>query len=76
VTFSTNTRLYASVLAPGDKVEHVNRPGRHTWIQVAKGRVKAEGVELGEGDGASTSTAGPIAIEGTEAAEVLVFDLA
>jgi len=76
VTFSTNTRLYASVLAPGDKVEHVNGPGRHTWIQVAKGRVKAEGVDLREGDGASTSTAGPIAIEGLDAAEILVFDLA
>jgi hypothetical protein len=43
---------------------------------VARGQVEVNGEALGEGDGASTSDAGALALEGVEGAEVLVFDLA
>ena len=80
VTIHANARIYASVLDHGARVEHVVAPGRHAWIHVARGRVKAGGTALGAGDGASTSDPGRIAIEGVEGAdgpgEVLVFDLA
>jgi redox-sensitive bicupin YhaK (pirin superfamily) len=87
VTIHANATVFASVLEAGDRVEHVVDPGRHVWIHVARGRVKADGIELKVGDGASTSDAGAIAIEGIETAgeagaerfgegsEVLVFDL-
>jgi hypothetical protein len=86
VTIHADAVVYASVLEPGDKVEHVVRVGRYAWIHVARGRVKANGIELKAGDGASASEPGGIALEGLDGAsadgeasgegsEVLVFDL-
>jgi redox-sensitive bicupin YhaK (pirin superfamily) len=77
VTIHANALVYASVLQPGDRVEHTVRPERHAWIHVAQGRVTAGGKDMGPGDGASTSDSGAIVIEAVEAGgEVLVFDLA
>jgi redox-sensitive bicupin YhaK (pirin superfamily) len=75
VPLTADVRLRAAVLERGEKVEHVVSVGRHAWIQVAAGRIRVDGVELAEGDGASTSDAGALAIEGEDHAEVLVFDL-
>ncbi len=75
VTIHTDAKLYASILGVGDKVEHRILPGRHAWIQVVRGTVKVGTAELREGDGASTSDAGPLTIEGVDPSEILVFDL-
>ncbi len=86
VTIHADASVYASVLEPGETVTYVVRPGRHAWIQVARGRIKAAGVELGAGDGAATGDPGALAFAGIEGqpaangkqpsgAEVLVFDL-
>lgn len=76
VSIHADARIHAATLTEGDRVEHVVLPGRHTWIQVARGRVKAAGIDLSAGDGAWASEAQTIRIEGTEDGEVLVFDLA
>jgi quercetin 2,3-dioxygenase len=76
VVIHADARVLAAVLGPGEAVEHVVPPGRHAWIHVARGRARVGGRELGAGDAASTSDAGPIAVEGLDRAEVLVFDLA
>jgi hypothetical protein len=57
-------------------VEHVVRAGRHAWVQVAKGKAKVGGTVLEAGDGASTSDAGSLTLEGLAHAEALLFDLA
>jgi redox-sensitive bicupin YhaK (pirin superfamily) len=75
VTVHTAAKVYASVLAEGESVEHAVEPGRHAWVQVARGRVRVGDSELAAGDGASTADAGPLRIEGVAKAEVLVFDL-
>ena len=75
VTVQSDVRLYASLLDRGQVVQHVVNPSRHAWIQIARGSIQAGGVELLAGDGASTSEAGPLRLEGAEPAEVLVFDL-
>lgn len=75
VTVHTDARLYATLLGAGEKVEHTLPAGRHAWIHVARGQVKVNGEALGEGDGASTSDAGTLALEGVDGADVLVFDL-
>jgi redox-sensitive bicupin YhaK (pirin superfamily) len=73
-----DARVYASLLAKGERVEHVVPSGRHAWIQVARGKVSVAGRGLAAGDGASTDDAGPIVVEGAgeDVAEILVFDLA
>jgi redox-sensitive bicupin YhaK (pirin superfamily) len=75
ITIHTDARIYAALLDSGETVEHRVASGRHAWIQVVSGRLRAGGVELAAGDGASTSDAGPLPIEAIEPAELLVFDL-
>ena len=52
-------------------------PGRHAWLQVARGSVKLGDQTLNEGDGAALSEESAAVIEGqSEAgAEFLLFDL-
>jgi len=70
-----DVRLYASVLKSGAHVDHELRPGRHAWVQVVRGRVDANGRELGKGDGAAVSDEARLSFTGKESAEFLVFDL-
>jgi len=67
--------LFASIIDVGESVEHSLAPGRHAWIQVARGSVAVNGVDLEEGDGAAVSDETEIRIEGRDSAEVLLFDL-
>jgi redox-sensitive bicupin YhaK (pirin superfamily) len=76
VTVHTDARLYAGLFDAGQRAEHALAPGRHAWVQVARGRVKVNGRELSTGDGAALSQEQAVQIEGIEASEVLVFDLA
>jgi redox-sensitive bicupin YhaK (pirin superfamily) len=69
--------VYATVLGPGETVRHELRPGRHAWLQVARGGVTANGVALGQGDGAAVSDEAAVEIAGRDdGSEVLLFDLA
>jgi hypothetical protein len=68
--------LYASLLSPGAQIEHPLAAGRHAWLQVARGSVTANGLDLGSGDGAAISDEASLRVTAGEAAELLVFDLA
>jgi redox-sensitive bicupin YhaK (pirin superfamily) len=78
VTVHQDVDLYATVLGAEDKVEHDLRPGRHAWVQVARGHVRLNGEVLKEGDGAAISQLDKIELAGDlgDDAEVLLFDLA
>lgn len=76
VTVHQDVDLYASVLGDGDEVAYDLRPGRHAWLQVARGQVRLNGELLKEGDGAAITAVSRIAIIGASEAEVLLFDLA
>ncbi|MGE0788799.1 MAG: pirin family protein [Sandaracinaceae bacterium] len=76
VTVHTDARVYAGVLGEGDAVIHTIPEGRHAWIHVARGRVRVNGEELGDGDGASFSDVQEIRLDGVDGGEVLLFDLA
>lgn len=69
-----DTRIFAARLEAGDEVIHRIEAERHVWIQVARGRVRANDIELGEGDGLSWSGAGEVAMTGADA-EIVMFDL-
>lgn len=72
-----DVNLYASLLEEGKSVTHTLRPGRHAWVQVAKGFVTVNGNELRPGDGAAISEESTLTFVGTsgDAAEFLLFDL-
>jgi len=67
--------LHAGLLRDGDRIEHALRPGRHAWVQVARGRLRLNGHSLGERDGAALSDEPRVELTGTGPSEVLVFDL-
>ncbi len=88
VTLHQDVELSAARLRGGEQVEYRLRPGRHAWIQVARGSVSVNGVRMEAGDGAAVSEEGLLAIQasaetegtartaGTARAEILLFDLA
>ena len=68
--------LYAARLSPGGKIAAALAPGRHAWVQVAKGALGVNGVALRVGDGAQLSDETAIDIRSGEGGEFLFFDLA
>jgi redox-sensitive bicupin YhaK (pirin superfamily) len=52
------------------------QPGRHAWIQVARGTISVNGHRLDAGDGAAVSDETALELTASSDAEVLVFDLA
>jgi redox-sensitive bicupin YhaK (pirin superfamily) len=76
VSIHQDAKLYVTLLDKDQQVEHKLSPGRHAWMQVAKGAVELNGKRLGQGDGAAISEEEQLQIKGIESAEVLLFDLA
>ena len=76
VTINQDATLYTAVLAPGQVVTHAFAPGRHGWLQVARGQVALDGRSLAAGDGAAISGEKAVTVSGESEAEILLFDLA
>jgi hypothetical protein len=70
-----DARMYTSLLAPGERLEHALAAGRRAWLQVARGAVALNGIEVAAGDGAAIEAESVLVIEGKQAAELLLFDL-
>lgn len=68
--------VFATLLSPGVSLTHVIAPGRHAWLQVGSGRVRASGLSLGEGDGLAISDEPAVTVSAEEETELLLFDLA
>jgi len=67
--------LLLGSLEKGASLSHALPADRHAWIQVARGAVDCNGVELKEGDGAAVSREEAITVRAAEDSEVLLFDL-
>jgi quercetin 2,3-dioxygenase len=79
VTVHQDVSLYAGLLGAGESASVPLAAGRRAWVQVARGKVAVEGQVLAEGDGAAIEGMGggaQVTVEGRDASEVLVFDLA
>ncbi|SRR6266571_5397267 len=76
VTIHQDARLYAALLREGEKVVYPMEPGRHAWVQLARGAVTLDGEALREGDGAAVTGEKAVKLTGEAQAEILLFDLA
>jgi redox-sensitive bicupin YhaK (pirin superfamily) len=68
--------LYATLLGAGESLSHALGPGRHAWLQLARGRCALNGIALEAGDGAAVSGERSLRLDGSAGAEALLFDLA
>ena len=76
VTIHQDADVYAALLGAKERVTQTLRPGRHAWVQIARGSVGLNGQTLTAGDGARISGEEEIDVTGREPAELLLFDLA
>jgi hypothetical protein len=76
LTLHADVSLYTGLFERGTTEELALRAGRHGWVQVARGQARVNGHVLGAGDGAALSEEPLVRLEGLEASELLVFDLA
>jgi quercetin 2,3-dioxygenase len=74
LTIHQDVDLFAAQL-DGQPLSHDFKPGRYGWLQVARGSVTVNGIELSAGDGAAIEGESSLTISG-KGAEVLLFDLA
>jgi quercetin 2,3-dioxygenase len=72
VKIHQDVKLYASILDDGS-LTHQLGPGRHAWVQVARGQVELNGQVLKAGDGAAISAEPAVGVRGS--GELLLFDL-
>ncbi len=76
VQIEQDLSMFASVLEDGQRVRHELADGRHAWIQIVRGSVSVDGVELSEGDGASFDRASTIEVQAIGGSELILFDVA
>jgi redox-sensitive bicupin YhaK (pirin superfamily) len=75
VTIHQNAKVYSASLGEGEEIEYELRDGRHAWVQLVKGYVSLNGVELRAGDGAAVGEEERLLIRAGEPSELLLFDL-
>ena len=70
-----DARIYLGQLDQGSQVVQQFASGRHGWLQVLRGSVSVNGHSLQTSDGAAVSDEAELAIQATENAEIMLFDL-
>jgi redox-sensitive bicupin YhaK (pirin superfamily) len=75
VKINQDARVYAALVEPGAKLTHALKDDRYAWLQVARGSINVNGVELNQGDGAGINREDNLAISARDRAEFLLFDL-
>jgi redox-sensitive bicupin YhaK (pirin superfamily) len=71
-----DVEVYSAMLGEGEEVAYELRSGRHAWVQLIKGSLSLNEVELRAGDGAAASEEERLLIRAGEPSEFLLFDLA
>lgn len=70
-----DVRVYLSSIDQGKQVEHALKSGRHAWLQVLRGAISLNGLDLETSDGAAVSDESNLEILARGSAEVMLFDL-
>lgn len=71
-----DARVSAAMLNGGETLDYLLAPGRRAYLHVARGKLVANGVELGAGDALTFVDESNIELGGGQEAEVLLFDMA
>lgn len=76
LTVHQDVVLHSTLLGQGEKAEHTLAPGRHAWVQVARGSGTLNGVRVKAGDGVAVSEEDRLVLTAETPMEALLFDLA
>jgi quercetin 2,3-dioxygenase len=76
VKIHQNAQVYATLLDSGKTVVHRLAEDRYAWLQVARGTIRLNEMELKQGDGAAVRRENELRIIAHDQAELLLFDLA
>jgi redox-sensitive bicupin YhaK (pirin superfamily) len=76
LSINQDAEVYLTTLDAGDQVTHSLAAGRHAWIQVLRGGVKLNNVDLLVSDGAAVSEESVLSVRASQPSEVMLFDLA
>lgn len=71
-----DAQIYLSNLQAHHQLAHHIAPSRHAWLQVLRGSVNVNGLDLETSDGLQVSEETELTIRASKAAEILLFDLA
>lgn len=75
VTINQDALIYSTKLEAEQSVSTTLAPTRRAWLQVARGSVMVNGLELEQGDGAGLTDETNVELTGRDTSEVLLFDL-
>jgi quercetin 2,3-dioxygenase len=75
IAINQDADLFIARLNGGERVDHVLRPGRHAWLQVADGELNLNGESLAAGDGVAVSGESKLTLAAAKPAQALLFDL-
>jgi hypothetical protein len=75
VRIHQDVRFYATLLKAGQELSHPLAPGRRVWLQVARGTVHLDGLNLAAGDAVALDRTGELRVRADSGAELLLFDL-
>ena len=68
--------IYLSKIDAGNAFEQVLLENRFAWLQVLRGTVSLNGLDLGTSDGAAVSDARALTVQAHTEAEIMLFDVA
>lgn len=76
LTIHQDVEIYAAAVSPGGALHHALDARRCAWVQVTRGRLTLNGVELHQGDGAALRDEAAIQLISEKGADLLLFNLA
>ncbi len=74
-TIGQDARLWATVLAPGERIDYRLVSGRLAYVQLIRGQLEINGKTLNIGDGAKIANETDLQFVASEESECLLFDL-
>ena len=74
-TIGQDARLWATLLAPGERIDYRLASGRLAYVQVVFGQLEINGKKLNAGDGAKIADETELEFVAGEETEFLLFDL-
>ena len=70
-----DVKIYLSTLSENDELVYRLLPHRHAWVQVLRGSIRLNELNLDSSDGAAVSDEDELRIKGSSNTEIMLFDL-